>query len=76
VPIGHLHRSRTASITKRSSNAASLGHPLPVRARDVIVGASISCIYGRHPSEYLKARRQVSVGESLDLQRLPAGVVT
>ena len=50
-------------------HAASLGDALAFERRDVIVVASISCIYGLGiPSEYLKAAVKFEVGETLNIR--------
>ncbi len=69
VPVSDTYIAKTSSINEeidmlRHSETRSL-----FERRDVIVVASISCIYGLGiPSEYLKAAVKFKVGEILDLR--------
>ena len=65
VPVSDTYIAKTASITGDRHAALPATRSLFER-RDVIVVASISCIYGLGiPSEYLKAAVKFEVGETL-----------
>ena len=69
VPVSDTYIAKTASINEEIDMLRhSATRPLFER-RDVIVVASISCIYGLGiPSEYLKAAVKFDVGETLNLR--------
>ena len=69
VPVSDTYIAKTASINEEIDMLRHSATRSLFERRDVIVVASISCIYGLGiPSEYLKAAVQFRVGESLDLR--------
>jgi excinuclease ABC subunit B len=69
VPASDTYIAKTASINEEIDMLRHSATRSLFERRDVIVVASISCIYGLGiPSEYLKAAVQFRVGESLDLR--------
>merc|ERR1711965_1017731 len=69
VPVSDTYIAKTASINEEIDMLRHSATRSLFERRDVIVVASISCIYGLGiPSEYLKASVQFRVGESLDLR--------
>lgn len=69
VPVSDTYIAKTASINEEIDMLRHSATRSLFERRDVIVVASISCIYGLGiPSEYLKAAVQFKVGESLDLR--------
>jgi excinuclease ABC subunit B len=70
VPVSDTYIAKTASINEEIDMLRHSATRSLFERKDVIVVASISCIYGLGiPSEYLKAAVQFRVGESLDLRR-------
>ena len=69
VPVSDTYIAKTASINEEIDMLRHSATRSLFERRDVIVGASISCIYGLGtPSEYLKAAVKFRVGETLDLR--------
>ncbi|MFN6131786.1 MAG: excinuclease ABC subunit UvrB [Synechococcaceae cyanobacterium] len=69
VPVSDTYIAKTASINEEIDMLRHSATRSLFERRDVIVVASISCIYGLGiPSEYLKAAVQFRVGESLNLR--------
>ncbi len=69
VPVSDTYIAKTASINEEIDMLRHSATRSLFERRDVIVVASISCIYGLGiPSEYLKAAVQFRVGDSLDLR--------
>jgi len=69
VPISDTYIAKTASINEEIDMLRHSATRSLFERRDVIVVASISCIYGLGiPSEYLKAAVRFQVGERLDLR--------
>ena len=69
VPVSDTYIAKTASINEEIDMLRHSATRSLFERRDVIVVASISCIYGLGiPSEYLKASVKFQVGESLDLR--------
>lgn len=70
VPVSDTYIAKTASINEEIDMLRHSATRSLFERRDVIVVASISCIYGLGiPSEYLKAAVPFRVGEGLDLRR-------
>ena len=70
VPVSDTYIAKTASINEEIDMLRHSATRSLFERRDVIVVASISCIYGLGiPSEYLKAAVPFKVGENLDLRR-------
>ena len=69
VPVSDTYIAKTASINEEIDMLRHSATRSLFERRDVIVVASISCIYGLGiPSEYLKAAVKFEVGETLDLR--------
>jgi len=69
VPVSDTYIAKTASINEEIDMLRHSATRSLFERRDVIVVASISCIYGLGiPSEYLKAAVPFSVGETLNLR--------
>jgi excinuclease ABC subunit B len=69
VPVSDTYIAKTASINEEIDMLRHSATRSLFERRDVIVVASISCIYGLGiPSEYLKAAVRFQVGDSLDLR--------
>ncbi|MEB3168656.1 MAG: excinuclease ABC subunit UvrB [Synechococcaceae cyanobacterium] len=69
VPVSDTYIAKTASINEEIDMLRHSATRSLFERRDVIVVASISCIYGLGiPSEYLKAAVPFQVGESLNLR--------
>ena len=69
VPVSDTYIAKTASINEEIDMLRHSATRSLFERRDVIVVASISCIYGLGiPSEYLKAAVKFKVGDSLDLR--------
>ena len=69
VPVSDTYIAKTASINEEIDMLRHSATRSLFERRDVIVVASISCIYGLGiPSEYLKAAVKFQVGESLNLR--------
>jgi excinuclease ABC subunit B len=69
VPVSDTYIAKTASINEEIDMLRHSATRSLFERKDVIVVASISCIYGLGiPSEYLKAAVPFRVGESLDLR--------
>jgi excinuclease ABC subunit B len=69
VPVSDTYIAKTASINEEIDMLRHSATRSLFERRDVIVVASVSCIYGLGiPSEYLKAAVQFKVGDSLDLR--------
>ena len=69
VPVSDTYIAKTASINEEIDMLRHSATRSLFERRDVIVVASISCIYGLGiPSEYLKAAVRFQVGERLDLR--------
>jgi excinuclease ABC subunit B len=69
VPTSDTYIAKTASINEEIDMLRHSATRSLFERRDVIVVASISCIYGLGiPSEYLKAAVKVEVGDKLDLR--------
>jgi excinuclease ABC subunit B len=70
VPVSDTYIAKTASINEEIDMLRHSATRSLFERRDVIVVASISCIYGLGiPSEYLKAAVPFRVGDGLDLRR-------
>ncbi len=70
VPVSDTYIAKTASINEEIDMLRHSATRSMFERRDVIVVASISCIYGLGiPSEYLKAAVPFRVGDGLDLRR-------
>ncbi|OUW49052.1 MAG: excinuclease ABC subunit B [Synechococcus sp. TMED187] len=69
VPVSDTYIAKTASINEEIDMLRHSATRSLFERNDVIVVASISCIYGLGiPSEYLKASVKFQVGECLDLR--------
>jgi excinuclease ABC subunit B len=69
VPVSDTYIAKTASINEEIDMLRHSATRSLFERRDVIVVASISCIYGLGiPSEYLKAAVPFRVGETLNLR--------
>jgi len=69
VPVSDTYIAKTASINEEIDMLRHSATRSLFERRDVIVVASISCIYGLGiPSEYLKAAVKFHVGEAIDLR--------
>lgn len=69
VPVSDTYIAKTASINEEIDMLRHSATRSLFERRDVIVVASISCIYGLGiPSEYLKAAVPFKVGDNLDLR--------
>ncbi len=69
VPISDTYIAKTASINEEIDMLRHSATRSLFEREDVIVVASISCIYGLGiPSEYLKAAVKFKVGEEIDLR--------
>ncbi len=69
VPVSDTYIAKTASINEEIDMLRHSATRSLFERKDVIVVASISCIYGLGiPSEYLKAAVKFQVGETLDLR--------
>ncbi len=69
VPISDTYIAKTASINEEIDMLRHSATRSLFERKDVIVVASISCIYGLGiPSEYLKAAVKFVVGESINLR--------
>ncbi len=69
VPVSDTYIAKTASINEEIDMLRHSATRSLFERRDVIVVASISCIYGLGiPSEYLKAAVKFKVGDKLDLR--------
>ena len=69
VPVSDTYIAKTASINEEIDMLRHSATRSVFERKDVIVVASISCIYGLGiPSEYLKAAVKFQVGETLDLR--------
>ncbi len=70
VPVSDTYIAKTASINEEIDMLRHSATRSLFERRDVIVVASISCIYGLGiPSEYLKAAVRFQVGETLNLRQ-------
>jgi excinuclease ABC subunit B len=71
IPVTDTYIEKTASINDEIDMLRHSATRSLFERRDVIVVASISCIYGLGiPSEYLKAAIPLQVGEELDQRQL------
>ena len=69
VPVSDTYIAKTASINEEIDMLRHSATRSLFERRDVIVVASISCIYGLGiPSEYLKAAVRFKVGDSINLR--------
>ncbi len=69
VPVSDTYIAKTASINEEIDMLRHSATRSLFERKDVIVVASISCIYGLGiPSEYLKAAVKFAVGQSIDLR--------
>ena len=69
VPVSDTYIAKTASINEEIDMLRHSATRSLFERRDVIVVASISCIYGLGiPSEYLKAAVKFNVGETINLR--------
>jgi excinuclease ABC subunit B len=69
VPVSDTYITKTASINEEIDMLRHSATRSLFERRDVIVVASISCIYGLGiPSEYLKAAVKFEVGDTLNLR--------
>ena len=69
VPVSDTYIAKTASINEEIDMLRHSATRSLFERRDVIVVASISCIYGLGiPSEYLKAAVKFEVGETLSIR--------
>ena len=69
VPVSDTYIAKTASINEEIDMLRHSATRSLFERKDVIVVASISCIYGLGiPSEYLKAAVKFAGGESIDLR--------
>ena len=69
VPVSDTYIAKTASINEEIDMLRHSATRSLFERKDVIVVASISCIYGLGiPSEYLKAAVKFQVGEALNLR--------
>ncbi len=69
VPVSDTYIAKTASINEEIDMLRHSATRSLFERKDVIVVASISCIYGLGiPSEYLKAAVQFEVGKSINLR--------
>ena len=69
VPVSDTYIAKTASINEEIDMLRHSATRSLFERKDVIVVASISCIYGLGiPSEYLKAAVRFEVGETLNLR--------
>lgn len=71
VPVSDTYIAKTASINEEIDMLRHSATRSLFERNDVIVVASISCIYGLGvPSEYLKASVQFSVGKTINLSTI------
>ncbi len=71
IPVSDTYIEKTASINEEIDMLRHSATRSLFERRDVIVVASISCIYGLGiPSQYLKAAIPIRVGEELDQRRV------
>ncbi|MEM8602996.1 MAG: excinuclease ABC subunit UvrB [Cyanobacteria bacterium P01_H01_bin.121] len=71
IPVSDTYIAKTASINEEIDMLRHSATRSLFERRDVIVVASISCIYGLGiPSEYLKASIPLRVGESMDPRQI------
>ncbi|PSB36689.1 excinuclease ABC subunit UvrB [Aphanothece minutissima] len=76
VPVSDTYIAKTASINEEIDMLRHSATRSLFERRDVIVVASISCIYGLGiPSEYLKAAVKFEVGDKLELRGSLRGLV-
>ena len=69
VPVSDTYIAKTSSINEEIDMLRHSATRSLFERKDVIVVASISCIYGLGmPSEYLKASVKFKVGDSIDLR--------
>jgi len=69
VPVSDTYIAKTASINEEIDMLRHSATRSLFERRDVIVVASISCIYGLGiPSEYLKAAVKFKVGDTINLR--------
>tara|TARA_Y100001933_G_scaffold261029_1_gene314568 strand:+ start:4947 stop:6986 length:2040 start_codon:yes stop_codon:yes gene_type:complete len=69
VPVSDTYIAKTASVNEEIDMLRHSATRSLFERRDVIVVASISCIYGLGiPSEYLKAAVRFQVGETINLR--------
>lgn len=77
IPVSDTYIEKSASINDEIDMLRHSATRSLFERRDVIVVASISCIYGLGiPAEYLKAAIPLSVGEELDQRQLLRELVT
>lgn len=77
IPVTDTYIEKTASINDEIDMLRHSATRSLFERRDVIVVASISCIYGLGiPSEYLKAAIAIEVGGELDQRQLLRDLVT
>ncbi len=77
VPVSDTYIAKTSSINEEIDMLRHSATRSLFERNDVIVVASISCIYGLGiPSEYLKASVKFKVGESIDLRLCLRELVT
>ena len=76
VPVSDTYIAKTSSINEEIDMLRHSATRSLFERNDVIVVASISCIYGLGiPSEYLRAALKFEVGESIDLRGLLRALV-
>jgi excinuclease ABC subunit B len=77
IPVTDTYIAKTSSINEEIDMLRHSATRSLFERRDVIVVASISCIYGLGiPGEYLKASIQLQVGEEKDLRQIIRDLVT
>lgn len=77
IPVSDTYIEKTASINEEIDMLRHSATRSLFERKDVIVVASISCIYGLGmPSEYLKAAIPLRVGEEVDLRQLLRDLVS
>jgi excinuclease ABC subunit B len=77
IPVSDTYIEKTASINEEIDMLRHSATRTLFERKDVIVVASISCIYGLGmPAEYLKAAISVEVGIELDLRQFLRDLVT
>jgi excinuclease ABC subunit B len=76
IPVSDTYIAKTASINEEIDMLRHSATRSLFERRDVIVVASISCIYGLGmPSEYLKAAIPLQVGSEVDMRQILRALV-
>ena len=77
VPGKDLYIAKDASINDEIDRLRLAATTSLMERRDVLVVATVSCIYGiGNPEDYREMKLELSVGESMDLRKVPAKLVS